>query len=212
MVVGRRRWRNFPVLLCSLVLLSVPALATPAEEINRAVAANGVSNVSQARPRQFLKAFTAVALRTSPRELPDYVIAAINLRPDLAPNIAAAAIKAGVKTWEDKPETLCPIVERIIRSAIAARPEATVSIARAGTGAASELRRCITSAALAAAPNEKDSILQAANRPALPFAFLTVAATEGSGFSYTPPTLSPANISDLGEDSEVTSPEQPPAP
>jgi hypothetical protein len=81
------------------VLLNASAFATPAEEITRAVAVNGVSGVSQARPRLFLKAFTAVALRAQPRDLPDYVIAAVNLRPDLAPNSVAVAVKAAARNW-----------------------------------------------------------------------------------------------------------------
>src|ERR1044072_7535276 len=110
---------------CAL-LLSAPAFANPADEITRAVTVNGVSEVSAATHRQFLKAFTAVALRVQPRDLPDYVIAAINLRPDLTPNAVAVAVKAAGRNWESKPELLCPLIERIVRAAIAANPGAAV--------------------------------------------------------------------------------------
>jgi hypothetical protein len=186
-------------------------LATPTDEITRAVAANGVSDVSQARPRQFVKAFNAVALRTTPRELPDYVVAAVNLRPDLAPNVVAVAVKAAVKNSEAKPQMLCAIIDRIVRAAIAVHPESAAPIAKAGASASSEMRRCVLEAAVSAAPDRKAAIVNAVNTRSLPLAFLTFSAGDSSGFSFTAATLSPANISDLREDDNVTSPEQPPA-
>jgi hypothetical protein len=192
------------------VLVTTSAFSAPVDEITRAVNANGVADVSQARPRQFIKAFTSVALRAQPRDLPDYVIAAINLRPDLAPNAVAVAVKASTKNLDGKPYALCVMVERIIRAAIAANPDAAVSIARAGAAAAPTLRRCVVSAAIAAAPQAKDEILEAATRHAPPFVFLTFSASDTAGFSFSPVTLSPANISDPGAD-DVNSPEQPPS-
>lgn len=189
--------------------LTASALATPAEEISRAVIVHGVADVSAAHPKQFLKAFTAVALRAQPRELPNYVIAAINLRSDLAPNIAAVAIKAAVKNSEVKPGALCLLVDRIIRAAIAANPEAVVAIVKAASSASPELRQCVLSAAISTMPGYKAALVQAANAKALPYAFLTFSTNGHSGFSFNPPTLSPANISDLGSGS-VNSPEQPP--
>jgi hypothetical protein len=208
----RCAFRNALLILCGLALLSASALATPTEEITRAVAVNGVSDVSLAQPKQFLKAFTAVAFRAQPRELPDYVIAAVNLRPDLSPRIVAVAIRAAVKNWEAKPEALCAMIDRIIRAAVAADPESVVSIVRAGASVSPELRHCIIAGAIAAAPREKDAILHAATAKPIPFAFLTFSATDNGGFSFTPATLSPANISDLGNNGSVTSPEQPPSP
>jgi hypothetical protein len=173
---------------------------------------NGVSDISQARPRQFVKAFNAVALRIPPRDLPDYVDAAINLRPDLAPNVVAVAIKAAVRNWEAKPEMLCGMIERIVKVAIAAAsPDSATSIANAGVSASPDLRRCIMEAAIAAAPDSKDAIVEAASARTQPFAFLTFSATDLSGFSFTAATLSPANVSDLGGDGSVNSPEQPPS-
>lgn len=199
------------LVLCALPLLTASALATPAEEISRAVAVHGVADVTSAHPKQFLKALTAVALRTQPRELPNYVIAAISLRPELAPNITAVAIKAAVKNSKTKPGSLCALVDRIISAAIAGNPEAVVVIVKAAASAAPELRQCTVNAAISRVPGEKEAILQAANAKALPFAFLTFSASTQSGFSFTAPTLNPANISDLG-DTNVNSPEQPPTP
>ena len=207
----RRSPRKHLLLACASILLSTSAFATPAEEITSAVAVNGAGDVSQARPRQFVKAFTAVALRVPPRELPDYVVAAINLRPDLAPNVVAVAIKSALKNWEAKPAALCGMIERIVKAAIAANPDAAVSITKAATSASPELRKCVVEAAIAAVPNAKDAIVRAATAAAQPFAFLTFSATDTSGFSFTAATLSPANISNLGGDGNVNSPEQPPS-
>jgi hypothetical protein len=197
--------------LCALALLRASALATPGEEISRAVAVTGDTDVSAARPKHFLKAFASVALRAQPRELPNYVIAAVNLRPDLAPNIVAVAIKAAVKNSETKPGTLCLLIDRIVRAALAGNPEAVVAIVKAGASASPALRHCILTAAISAVPGSEDAILQAAKSRALPFAFLTFSASGDSGFSFSAPTLNPANISDPGE-STVNSPEQPPTP
>jgi hypothetical protein len=192
--------------------LSASAFATPTEEISNAVAVNGVSDVSKTRPRQFVKAFNAVALRIPPRDLPDYVAAAINLRPDLAPNVVAVAIKAAVKNSEAKPEALCGIIERIVKVAIAgASPETAPSIATAGVSVSPDLRRCIVDAAVSAAPDSKDAIAEATSARTLPFAFLSFSAADLNGFSFAAATLSPANISDLGGDASVNSPEQPPS-
>jgi hypothetical protein len=202
--------RNLALAVCGWILLGPSAFAAPVDEITRAVNANGVVEVSKARPRQFIKAFTSVALRVQPRDLPDYVIAAINLRPDLAPNVVAVAVKATTKNFEGKPVALCVMIERIVRAAIAANPDAAVSIAGAGGAAAPALRRCVVSAAIAADPEAKDQILEAATTHTPPFAFLTFSASDTAGFSFSTATLNPANISDLGADN-VTSPEQPPS-
>jgi hypothetical protein len=203
--------RFFLVVLCGSVLLSASAFATPAEEITRAVTAHGISDVSQARPRQFSKAFNAVALRIAPRDLPDYVAAAVNLRPDLASHVVAVAVKAAVKNWEAKPEALCGMIERIVKAAIAMNPEAAPSVAKASASVWPELRRCALEAAISAAPESKESIVNAVNSKTLPYAFLTFSATDTSGFSFTAATLNPANISDMGDNGHVNSPEQPPS-
>lgn len=192
---------------CAL-LLSAPAFANPAEEITRAVAVNGVTDVSSAPRGQFLKAFTAVALRVQPRDLPDYVIAAVNLRPDLTANEVGIAVKAAAKNWEAKPELLCPLLERIVKAAIAANPDAAVAVAKAGAAASPHLRRCVVAAAISAAPQAKDQIVEAASNKTPPFAFISFSASDLGGFSYKADTLNPANFSEPVDDN-VTSPEQP---
>ncbi len=200
------------LVLCGCVLLAVPVLANPADEITRAVKANGVSDVSQARPQQFVKAFAAVTVRVEPRDLPAYVAGAINLRADLTPNVVAVAVKAAMKNWETKPQLLCAMIERIVRAAIAANPDAAAAIAKAGASAAPTSRSCVISAAIAAAPQAKDQILEAAMTKTVPLAFLTFSAADASGFSsWGGGNLSPANISQVGGDGIVNSPEQPPS-
>lgn len=150
-------------------------------------------------------------MRTQARQLPDYVVAATNLRPDLVSNIVAVAVKAAVRKSEEKPGVLCAVIDRIIRAAIAANPDAVVTIVRAGASAAPQMRQCVVNGAISAAPMARDAIVQAATARAVPFAFLTFSASDSSGFSFNAATLSPAHISDLG-DSNVNSPEQPPSP
>jgi len=199
------------LLLSAPTFLATSAFANPAEEITHAVAAHGISDVSAAQPKQFLRAFTAIAFRAQPRDLPDYVIAAIDLRQELAPRIVAVAIKAAAKHWEGKPVALCAMIDRIIKAAVAANPDAIVAMVKAGASASPELRHCIVPAAISAAPSAKDAILQAATAKAMPFAFLTFSATDTSGFSFSAATLNPANISNLGDSGSVNSPEQPPS-
>jgi hypothetical protein len=198
-------------LSCAL-LIAAPAFANPTEEITRAVTVTGVADVSAARPRQFLKAFTAVALRVQPRDLPDYVTAAINLRRELAPNAVAVAVKAAVKNRESKAELLCPLIERIVQAAIAANRDAAVAIAKAAAAAAPHLRRCVVAAAISLAPEAKDQIAEAATNKIPPFAFLSFSASDSGAFSYKATTLNPANVSEPVDDGSVTSPEQPASP
>ena len=199
------------LIMCAAALLPASALATPAKEISQAVAAGGGGDATTAQPKQFLKAFTAVALRAQPRQLPDYVIAAINLRPELTSNIVAVAVKAAVKNSEDKPSALCAMIDRIVRAAIAANPDAVVSVVRAAASASPQMRQCVVNGAIAAAPMAKEAILQAGLVKAVPSSFVSLSASDQSGFFFTAATLSPANISDLRDD-DVNSPEQPPSP
>jgi hypothetical protein len=196
---------------CAL-LLSAPAFANPTDEITRAVTVNGVATVSAAQPQQFVKAFTAVTLRVPPRSLPDYVIAASNLRPDLTANAVAVAIKAAARNCESKPELLRTLAERIVKAAIAANPNAAVAVAKAGASAAPNLRRCVVAAAIAAAPEAKNDIVEAAASNTPPFAYLSFSASDFGGFSYRGrATINPANFSEPVDDTTVISPEQPAA-
>jgi hypothetical protein len=203
--------RNLLLVGFGCALLAARALGTPSEEITRAIEANGVTDVSQAHPRQIVRAFTALTFRVQARELPDYVIATINLRPDLAPNIVAVAVKATVKRSGMKPESLCLMIERIVRAAIAADASAAVSIARAAASASPNLRHCVISAAVAAAPQAKAQIVEAATQT-VPLAFLTLSISDEGGFSSSPGALNAANKVDVGTSGGVVnSPEQPPA-
>ena len=203
--------RNAALVLFASALLPASSISAPVEEISKAVAINRNTDVSTARPKQFLKAFNAVAVRVNPRGLPDYVSGAVNLRPDLAPNIVAVAIHAAVKKLEGNPNALCAVINRIINAATGANRDGVILIVKAGVAAAPELRHCVVNGALSAAPAEKEAIIQAASARRLPFAFLTFSANATSGFSFTAATLNPANIS-VPENDSVISPEQPPTP
>jgi len=194
---------------CAL-LWNATAFATPTDEITRAVTVNGAANVTTAQPKQFLKAFTAVTLRVSPRSLPDYVIAASNLRPDLTANAVAVAVKAAAKNWGSKSELLCPLAERIVKAAIAANPNAAVAVAKAAASAVPNLRRCIVAAAISAAPEARNDIAEAANStPA--FGYLSLSASDFGGFSFKADRINPANFSEPVDETRVVSPEQPAA-
>ena len=196
---------------CVTALLTSRALATPSEEIVRAVAANGVTDVSQAHARQVVNAFRAVTFRVQPRDLPDYVAAAIKLRPDLAANFVAVAVKATGKRAGAKPELVCTMIERIVAAAVAAKSSAAVSIASAAAVAAPRLRQCVIDAAVLAAPADRDQIVEAASTRTTPLAFLTYSASDETGFAPWSGTLHSSNIFDIGNSGGViNSPEQPP--
>lgn len=181
------------------------ANANPSEDITRAIHASGASNVSDASSSQFLNALTAVMTRARSRELPDYVTAAIHLRSDLSAQITVAALRVAARATHNS-QTLTALVDRIIRAAVRANPDAAPAIARAAAEAAPTLRECIVNAAVAAAPQQRIAILQATSSVSGFAGFFRAAGEEGSfgGFG----TISPSNLSDNGGD--VTSPEQPP--
>jgi hypothetical protein len=210
----RPRLRFYTALLiaCGTASLAPPSFAKPADDIQRAVAAGGSAEVSDARPDQFLRSFTAVALRVKPRDLPDYVAAAIQLRPDLSAKIVAAALSlplTGVKLERSGP---CTIIDRIVRAAVAANPKAAVAIFRAASAAAPEFRKCILAAAIAAAPDQRGALLSAEEEGGgMMAAFLNRASAAREMAMGGLGTINPANISGLGANGNVNSPEQPPA-
>ena len=118
--------------------------AAPADEISRAVSASGASNLAAATPAQFVKAFSATLTRVKDDRLPQYVTAAIGLRPDLAPQITAAAFRAH---RYDSKDSSCNWVDPIVRAAIAAAPDAKAEIVRAALEADPAARECIFAAA-----------------------------------------------------------------
>jgi hypothetical protein len=200
------------LIACASAFFAVTSFATPREEIARAVAAGGSSDLSQTHPNQFLRAFNAVALRAPARELPAYVSAAIELRPDLPGKIVAVAVKAAIKHWETRPGALCQMIERIVTAAIAANPRAAISIAQAAVAASPGMRTCVVDAAISAAPEREAAIHNATEFRGGAFGFLTFSEKQETGFVFSAATLSPANISDLRGDETVNSPEQPPSP
>jgi hypothetical protein len=199
------------LIACLSALLIAPSFASPGDEIARAVAVNGASNVSQARPNQFLRAFGAIALRTQTRELPAYVIAAVGLRPDLAPKIVVVALRTAARQLGSKHAALSLITDRIVRAAIAANSDAAVSIARAAIEAFPALRQCVVAAAISAAPSKEAEIQAPSESPSASLGLITLAGSDDAGFSIGSDAFNPANVSDLSGSTGVNSPEQPPS-
>lgn len=197
------------LLLAGLVLIGSASLllATPAEEITHAVSAGGAAQVGDASAERFLVAYNAVIARVNLRQLPDYVTAAIRLRPDLSTQITTAAIRAAMRSATN-PHMLAAVVDRIVRAAILANPDAAVAIARAAVLAAPGLRDIIIAAAIAAAPQQRVAILEATNFGSSIAGIFRAAGSEGD-FSIGFAAMSPANFSDTG--GNVNSPEQPPS-
>ncbi|MFN2475858.1 MAG: hypothetical protein ABR526_05895 [Chthoniobacterales bacterium] len=140
----------------------VASLAAPADDVAKALRSGGSGEVSSATPEQLSAAYTAVASRVNVRELPEYVAAAIQLRPDLSTQTTAASIKAALRNSPGQP-VVTAIVYRIVQAAILANSGAAVAIARAAVVAAPGLRDTSISAAVAAAPDQRLAILQATN-------------------------------------------------
>ena len=122
--------------------------AAPSDDIQRAVAKAGAPSVSAAPADVFLHAFSSVVVRAR-GNVPAYVAAAIATRPDLAPQITAAALRA-YRTGRSKvigQEGSCDWVDPIIRTAIAAAPSRAVAIVLAAIAAEPYARECILAAA-----------------------------------------------------------------
>lgn len=120
------------------------AQASPTDQISRAVVAAGAPSVKQADASTFTQAFTSVVVRTKCKDIAPYVTAAVRLRPDLAPQIAGAAVKAHRRNAND---ASCDCIDPIIRAAIAAAPDAANAIVREAIAAAPSARACILAAA-----------------------------------------------------------------
>lgn len=208
----RPGFRFVSLIVCASAFLAASSFATPGDEIEKAVAAGGSSEVAQTHPNQLLRAFNAVALRAPARELPVYVSAAIELRPDLSGKIVAVAVKTAIKHWEARPNALCQMIQRIVTAAIAANPRAVISIAQAAVAASPEMRTCVVAAAISAAPGREAAIQNATEFRGAAFGFLSFSENLENGFFFSAATLSPANISDLRGDEPVNSPEQPASP
>jgi hypothetical protein len=135
------------IVAMSIVVSSMQA--QPSDEIQRAVAAAGAPSVSQASADTFLHSFSSVLVRSRGKDVPAYVSTAVTMRPDLAPQITVAALRA-YRTGGNKvtgKEVSCDRVDPIIRAAIAAAPSRTDAIVRAAVEAQPYARECILACA-----------------------------------------------------------------
>jgi len=202
---GRQLSFSCAVLAC--VSWSAIAQASPRDEIVRAVAVHGVSDPSMADTKYFEMALLSVCLRAELDDLPNYVTAAINLRPDLAPIIAKTAVKVVRIKEESKSEPTkvffrddlqrsrlkaCELLSPIIKIAVAGNPKAAARIAGAAATVWRAMYQCIIEAAVAAAPQAEKEITEAVLEAAQPDNFRTLE------------TLREAHLA------PVVSPEQPP--
>src|SRR6266566_1498203 len=130
------------------------------DELTRAVRVAGASSIDTATPEQFLRALNSLFVRSNPRQVCDYVAAAVSARPDLAERIVVAALsveRVGRSDFKDFKQPVgkqisCEDIDCIIRAAIAAHPSATREIVSAAVAAAPLLRDCIVAAANLAQP------------------------------------------------------------
>lgn len=129
--------------MAALSLTIGSTMAAPIDEISRAVLAGGAASVEAATPVQFVKAYRSVLTRVKEEKRCPYVTAGIKLRPDLAPQITAATLRA--HQFESKDS--CNWVDPFIRCALAAAPNAKAAIVRAALEAEPFARECILAAA-----------------------------------------------------------------
>jgi hypothetical protein len=101
--------RTLPValllILSALCFVSVTGwlLASPSEEISKAVAASGTKEVKQADADTFLDALASVLVKVPKNESAPYVAAATQMRPDLKADIQteAAEVYGGAKDTDE---------------------------------------------------------------------------------------------------------------
>ena len=133
---------SISITAAAAMLLITGGYAAPSDDIARAVTAQGFAEVEKATPAVFARAFTSVLLRTKPRNFPDHVSSAIKLRPDLAPQITIAALRAYPRGRGDAADS-CSWGDAIIRAAVTTAPSARDAIGAAAAKAQPELRDCI---------------------------------------------------------------------
>ncbi len=181
--------RKFSLSAACVAALSVAcffqsiASAAPADEINRAVSARGAATES-ASAAQFIKAFSAVLTRVNESKFPQYVTSAISLRPDLAPQITVAALRAHRPSANGTGD--CNWVTPIINAALAAAPAAKDAIVRAAVQAESNAKECILAAAGVSGDDSQ-------------MAFLRPPGVDAGNINSTAiGTINPGNISNQG--------------
>jgi len=197
--------------MCSTILLATTSVAAPTDDIRAALAAAGTTDIAHVSTGHFLRAFNAIALRVPPRDLPDYVVAAISIRPALSGGIVGVALTAALRHSESRQSSVQKVIDRIVRAAINANPAAVVAIAQGGVRAVPTWRASIVASAISAAP-EKEAIIQNATQSRrIVYGFLGLSEKEDAGWMFSAGSLNPANIANNGDDA-VNSPEQPPTP
>jgi hypothetical protein len=89
-----RTWFGFILVIAATILFVTASqwlLASPANEIAKAVASGGNPDVKKASGPDFIDAFASVLVQTDHGHSASYVAAAQQMRPDLSNEIAAAA-------------------------------------------------------------------------------------------------------------------------
>jgi hypothetical protein len=124
------------------------AMAGCTDNLERAVKVGGAASLKAATADQFLRALTAILIRSKAREACYCVSAAVKLRPELAGKIVVCAIN--VRRSDKQPvdkQISCEEIDCIVRAAIAADPRAAEAIVRAAVDAEPYARDCIVAAA-----------------------------------------------------------------
>lgn len=129
--------------LLLLLVCSGRLAGAPADEISRAVLIGGSPGMEAASPAQCLRGYSSVLTRLHAGKFPDYLTAAIKLRPDLAGPLTAATLRAHRLDLRAS----CEWVHPIIRAALAAAPKAKDAIIRAALEAEPLARECILAVA-----------------------------------------------------------------
>jgi hypothetical protein len=141
------------------------------DDLARALSASGAT-IHTATPEQFLAAFDSLVVRGNARDVCALVGRATLARPDLAAQIAVAALTASRPSRNLKPvagqEISCESAECIIEAAIAGNPAAASEIRDATLAAAPMLRECIITATNQPCSTHNESAPPSVNSPTNP--------------------------------------------
>lgn len=199
-----RYWARAFVALIALRFAAITPVtsAAPLDDLTNAVLRGGASNISQASPQQFLRAYMSILARAKPQEIIWYVNAAVKVRPDLAPEIVVTTLNVRLPNTKlvDRRKA-CEQIADIVQAAVIACPEMARVIVKAAIAAAPFARGCILAAAISAAPDQRIALLAAApeSESAMMSSSVIIPITGTiNPADYTPPAF-------------VNSPEQPPS-
>lgn len=137
------------------------ASATPAQEIARAVDADGSNDPARAPAGRFVAGFTSIIARLKRHEVAVYFTSALQLRRDVAAPLAAATLRMQLLKCRGEENQIHQEVSRIVHTAVAANPQDAANIVAACIESAPSLSDLIVAAALTAAPESRDSIARA---------------------------------------------------